>query len=166
MPQTRQIKKYIGSDLWYAFDWSQELAGATIESSTFEADAGLIVVDDAVNGLETRVKLTDAEQVGLFVVTNQVTTADGETAVWPLLVDVVEPTAKPAKPTTQDLLDSIEAAILGNRSGIRVSEYRGRRIERMSLGELLDARTRLQAELARSRRGSVFNVADFGRPAQ
>lgn len=66
----------------------------------------------------------------------------------------------------QSMLDSIEAAIAGNARGVKSREIRGRRIEFMTLPELMQARSQLQAELARAQGGSRFNVASFGTPGR
>lgn len=67
--------------------------------------------------------------------------------------------------TSQQLLTSVEAAILAFTDGGAVEEYQlagGRRIRRSQLSELLKMRDKLKVEIARANRSPV-RVGSLGR---
>lgn len=66
----------------YTMDWTDGLnSGATVSASTWTAETGLTVVTSGIvtGSLKTSVKLSGGTDGQDYVVTNQVTTSDGET---------------------------------------------------------------------------------------
>lgn len=67
--------------------------------------------------------------------------------------------------TDQELLDSIDAAIAGNPTGVTQHTIHGRSVTRMSLKDLLDARAQIAARQARVNRDSMFAGARPRKPS-
>jgi hypothetical protein len=65
---------------YYAMDWSASLnTGATISASSWTVGAGITAGTTGTTGAITRVLLSSGTHLSNYVITNRITTSDGET---------------------------------------------------------------------------------------